>query len=556
MTRKANRKTIETVLPVFFFLLAGVFQYYDAYLPPFYAQTFSFLVNAIFLILIFLWGKSIRQRIIQKGIRRKLVIIACLLFFWLFIRFIKYNVFSRRDTISRYLWYMYHIPQCLVPPISLIAMLELTRKKKENLSKLIYLILIPAFALILLILTNDLHQLAFAFKATPENSVAKYTHQIVYYLAIAWIIIMTFFSLVTLILKCSISVCKRKVWIPLLVFLVSTIVCTLCFIFATQSYKVPELLSFSFILLIETCIRIGLIPSNDNYPIYSKMSSMPFVITDKNLYPVINHLDDTDITKEQYEESMTKGPLFLNDNIRLSNQNISGGHIFYIEDLSSIIEMVHELSSKNELLSEEKELIAYENELKEQKAKIEQKNQLYDNIFAIVKEDLLQLKELLEKTDKESEDYLKNMKKACVYLSYIKRRSNLEILHNQHENINIQEIALSINESLVYLNECGILASLINNSKGEYNGDLCILLYEFFEYYLKNCFDSLHELIIRIDSTEDNLSLRIISDVSLISPYEFEKEKIKQNHLTISSFKEDDLFYTVLSCPIKGGETK
>lgn len=127
---------------------------------------------------------------------------------------------------------------------------------------------------------------------------------------------------------------------------------------------------------------------------------MPFVITDKKLNPVTNHLDDIDITKAQYEESMTKGSLLLSKNIRLSNQNISGGHIFYIEDLSSIIEMVHELSSKNELLSEEKELIAYENELKEQKAKIEKKNQLYDNIFAIVKEDLNQLKELLEKTDK------------------------------------------------------------------------------------------------------------------------------------------------------------
>lgn len=241
MPTKASRKTIETAIFMFFIVLAGFLQYYDISLPPFYAQTFSYLANTIFLILIFIWGKSIRQRIIQKGIRRKLVIIAVLLFFWLFIRFIKYNVFSRKDTISRYLWYMYYIPQCLVPPISLIAMMELTRKKKENLSKLIYLILIPAFVLIILILTNDFHQLAFAFKATEENSVAEYTHRIIFYLAIAWIIIMTFLSLVTLILKCSISVCRRKIWIPLLVFLITTIACTLCFIFATQSYKIPEL---------------------------------------------------------------------------------------------------------------------------------------------------------------------------------------------------------------------------------------------------------------------------------------------------------------------------
>lgn len=133
MPTKASRKTIETAIFMFFIVLAGFLQYYDISLPPFYAQTFSYLANTIFLILIFIWGKSIRQRIIQKGIRRKLVIIAVLLFFWLFIRFIKYNVFSRKDTISRYLWYMYYIPQCLVPPISLIAMMELTRKKKRKL---------------------------------------------------------------------------------------------------------------------------------------------------------------------------------------------------------------------------------------------------------------------------------------------------------------------------------------------------------------------------------------------------------------------------------------
>ena len=164
---------------------------------------------------------------------------------------------------------------------------------------------------------------------------------------------------------------------------------------------------------------------------------------------------------------MTKGPLFLNENIRLSNQNISGGHIFYIEDLSSITKMVNELSSKNELLSEEKELIAYQNELKEKKTKLQQKNQLYDKVFSILNNDLLQLKTLLDSTDKDSKDYSKNLKKACVYLSYIKRRSNLEILHSQKENINIEEIVLSINESLLYLKECNISASLKNESKGD-----------------------------------------------------------------------------------------
>lgn len=61
MQKKASRKTIEILVSTLFYVLAGFFQYYDIYLPPFYARTFSFFANVIFLLLIFLWGKSIRK---------------------------------------------------------------------------------------------------------------------------------------------------------------------------------------------------------------------------------------------------------------------------------------------------------------------------------------------------------------------------------------------------------------------------------------------------------------------------------------------------------------
>ena len=510
--------------------------------------------SSIYIGLFAAWRFSVRQRIVPKNTRRYLSAVAFFLILWMVIRTVKYY-FVVDPNINRILWYCYYIPMLFVPLFSIFVSASIGKPENSRMSKWLIPATILTFIFTLFVLTNDFHQLAFAFKATKENSVAEYSHQIVYYLAIGWIIIMTFLSLVTLILKCSISVCKRKIWIPLLVFAVTTAACFLCFIYATQSYKVPELFSFSFILLIETCIFIGLIPSNDNYLLYSEISSLPFVITDNDLVPVINHLDDTDITKEQYQDCRTNGPLFLNENIRLSNQKISGGHIFYIEDLSSITKMVNELSSKNELLSEEKELIAYENELKEKKIKLQQKNQLYDKVFSILNKDLLQLKALLESTDKDSKDYSKNLKKACVYLSYIKRRSNLEILHSQKENINIEEIILSINESLLYLNECNISASLINEAKGEYDGNECILLYEFFQYYLKTCFDSLNEILIRIDSVNDQLSLRIISNVTDISLEGFDHEKLNQYKGKLASFTEDNLFYTILSFE-KGGKTE
>ena len=63
-----------------------------------------------------------------------------------------------------------------MPPIALTAILELTGKTSCKLSKLFYIIFIPSVTLIVLILTNDLHQLAFSFKANFENFSSDYNH--------------------------------------------------------------------------------------------------------------------------------------------------------------------------------------------------------------------------------------------------------------------------------------------------------------------------------------------------------------------------------------------
>ena len=95
---------------------------------------------------------------------------------WLLLRYIKYYFFASYETASRYLWYLYYIPQCLVPPLAWIATMGLTRKNSNAIGKYIYLALVPAVVLILLILTNDLHQTAFVFKENFANFETDYKH--------------------------------------------------------------------------------------------------------------------------------------------------------------------------------------------------------------------------------------------------------------------------------------------------------------------------------------------------------------------------------------------
>ena len=364
-TRTIKKSIIPYIVCAGLFALAGVLQYIDNDLPLFWDKACALIANLIFFLLIFVWGYSVKSRIVQDSTRRLLIAVAALMFVWLLLRYVKYHFFMPYDTASRYLWYLYYVPQCFVPPLTLIAALGLTGKSNRAMSKYVYLLLVPAFIFVILILTNDLHQKAFEFGENFRNFESAYEHGALYYATMVWICGVMTAVVVTLFVKCSISACRQKIWIPIAVAALCTVAGTLCFLFATRSYKVPELFIFSYILIMESCVRIGLVPSNENYEKFFASSAVSSVITDENLRPVFRTaaLAETDIAP--YERAKAEGTVLLDDNTRLSCKRISGGNVFYAENLSAINELLGKLSVVNETLTEEGDLIAYENELKE-----------------------------------------------------------------------------------------------------------------------------------------------------------------------------------------------
>ena len=307
-----------------FFVIAGVCQYIDSHLSVFGNYFCSYLADLIFFSLLIAWAISIHIRIVQPSVRRNLILVAVLLILWLLIRMVKYRFIDEQDTVSRYLWYAYYIPQCLVPPVVLLAALGIERKNDKPISRLTYLIFVPAVLLVLLIFTNDLHQAVFSFQPGFKNFSKDYRHEFGYFLAIAWMVGMTLAGGIVLFIKCNISACRKRKWIPLLMFLLCAIACYLCFKFATASYKIPELFSFSFIVIFESCIGIELIPSNENYTEYYNLSQVSSVITDKDLRIAVRSQDAPSLTKEQLAEAL-RDHVMIDDNTRLSSREISGG---------------------------------------------------------------------------------------------------------------------------------------------------------------------------------------------------------------------------------------
>lgn len=76
-----KKRIIDFAVCVAFFVVAGVLQYVDESLQPFWTKVCSITATVIFLMLIFMWGYSVKNRIVSKSTQRMVLTVASLLFF-------------------------------------------------------------------------------------------------------------------------------------------------------------------------------------------------------------------------------------------------------------------------------------------------------------------------------------------------------------------------------------------------------------------------------------------------------------------------------------------
>ncbi len=545
-----NKKRISGYsICLFFFFLAGFFQMIDDLLPDFWHVLFSLLAHVILLSLVIFWGVSIIHRIIRKDLRLHLLIIAIFILFFLVVRMIKYGLTRNDDILNRYLWYSYYVSQCLIPPTLLLASLSIETKDGKPLKKTWFLIFIPAIILLSLIYTNDLHQLAFIFEYSENNF--SYKHGIVFYLAIIWEILITIISIIIMIIKCQVSACRKKIWIPIFTFLGCVFISTICFLVNISSFKIPELLCFSCILIIESCINIGLIPSNVNYEKYFYHSMCSAFITDENLQVIYRSKSSLSLDKEQLKAAIIS-PIMVNKNTRFYGTKIHGGYTFRSEDLSLINEINIGLQETKQQIKEENDIIEAENEMKKQSAKIDEQKKLYAKVETYTKDEINKLNNLLLLKTINEEDFINKMRFACVLAAYIKRRSNLILLSKKDKLMDVDELALSINESISYLSLTNIECFLDFNLKGKINSDILGIIYDFFEMcvvidpYLQASF------LVHLFQKEKNIIIRIESDIEKNYLPLITNKLIKKFSSNVSIQHDEITTYFSLFLPSKG----
>lgn len=455
---------------------------------------------------------SVAYRIVQKNIRICLVISAALMLLWMALRAIKYNSPADINTYGRYLWYSYYIAMVFLPLMMFFAMLNIGEPENTNNRK--YLLIIPAAVLVLLVMTNDFHQLAFVFEPDFHNWNKQYSYGPVYYVIAVWIFILVLSSIVLSINRCRISATRKKLWIPIVIILVA-IIYTLWNNLnhgysGLRIYNVPEVFCFASIALWESLIQIGLVPSNTGYGDFFNASNLNTLIFDNEGNVKYRSKNATNVSKDVVLQNGNS--VVIDENIILKKHNIKGGKVVWTEDISAINRINRELSEVKEQISEYNVILKSEAELKKRRAAVTEQNKLYDSITEFIRPQLCDLENILKNIENNSGDISVNYARACVVNVYIKRISNLLIMAKSRKMLNAFELENSIRELAEYISVYGISCSFFSNVSGEISAEKTIALFKFIGIFIRHIMNCTDALLFNLKVNEKFIDLKINCD--------------------------------------------
>ena len=432
----------------------------SAFLPLVSTMMFCFNLS-MYLFLLLFWVRSVQRRLLPSKERVYLITAAICAVIMLLLRSIKYRLVSDIDLdAQRYIWYLYYVPMILLPTLFLMTCLRINKKNTEKRFDE-RLLLIPAIVLISLFLTNDLHYLAFRPNgdSVMSGANASYFNNGLFYVYYGYYGVTITLGLALLVRANRRLHSVKRALLPFaFLFIMLALVLidkTLNWIRVPSMFNMPEVVSFSMVGLFESCIRNRLIPYNENYAGFFVQMSFPAVITDKDLVVSYRSAQDVSAGSGLLRKSLD-GPLYLDEDTKLSARPVTEGYAFYTEDESELNRLNEKLADANELISEENDLISAENELRAKQAQVDSRNLIY----ARIAEKMLPYHRLaLEKIDgikPDDPDFDKKI--ACLNLlnAYIKRGTNLLLVSEGEDEISVNELKLAVDELARYLHYCGV----------------------------------------------------------------------------------------------------
>ena len=550
MPQKNKIKRFPAVTSGILFLLMGILK---VAVPSDNSwQTLVFVLsNIVYFGIVFSWGIYVERSILSAKTRRLMLSVVFFMALYLLTGFSKNRIFIDGNYAGRFLWYLYYIPQIFATFIAFIIAYRVGKQEEYRLPKIFAILFGVATVLVVLFLTNDFHQLAFSFNLDFVAWDQDYDWNTLFYISTAWIYFFLIAGVIMLSVK-SRTVSKKKAWIPVFWLLIGSLYIFSDYIFDIWDmapYNLPETHCFILIAMLESSIRIGILPSNSAYGEIVSKSSAAFQIADYENNIIYRSDNAVSLEPEQMDEAKEKRT-YVDKNTLLLSNSISGGHVFWTEDMTAVNEMNEQLSQISQSLSEEGDLIRAENELREQRASIAEQTRLYDSISETVRPQLEKISRLII----DDENFDKNMAHICILNCYVKRRSNLALLKYRKSEFSSEELYLSVKESSEYLKLHGGVSDVISDSHGFLSADSILLCFDLWQSVVEVILPDECNITAKLSFKDEFFIFRIIAETekSLLCVKNFCEETEKLG-AKIGEETEDGMHYITLKIR-KGGE--
>ena len=446
------------------------------------------------------WQVTVKKRVTDRVLRTLLGMISLCFLLFLLSQTVNYRFAQDVEAIRRYAWYLYYVLMTVIAELFFYISVCCYRDPRKKRSRLFFLPLLPGIIVCAGFLTNDLHSLAFRFlgpERLPSSPKAYGPLFILFYIQLFSLLLSAFVIIIKKYRLIQTSPMDTLLQLlPVIVFVIISLLDGAGHPVKVNGivlWQIGELFCYCLIAFLEMLIDYGLIPANTQYEKLFELTSLSAVILDGKKRPV-------------YFSAGTEYPFHEDENSIVMQRPVSGGEICWLLDIGplnrqnqKLQETLQQIEARNAYLSEEAAT-------KKEKAEIETRNRIYDNISHIVKPQLDRIDRL---TAHDSESLDEQLKTAAVLGAYIKRRSNMEFL-SENGVLPFEELGLALMESLSYLQLTGIRAAVHSSGSGMYPDKMIVTAYERAETVIEDSLESLKALMISLRASDGEFTMRMM----------------------------------------------
>ena len=422
----------------------------------------------------YIWGSSIHHRVLHYGTRRAVLLLITMLILWELDRSAKILTPAHADALERMLWYLYYVFRGGLS----VALLWIAWASDEDvLERTMPPWLKTVFGvnlfLAVLILCNDLHHQFFYFTWSTETM--EWSDHLAWGAYAYWTL--WFIEILAPLLLLLEKAKRQQVLRPamalpfvlLILFIVYSIACQ--YVEWVQWPELTVVTALFFLLLIETCLLTGLMPSNRFHQAFFTHARLAMQLVDATGRTIF---------------SSAALPRAAERDLRKSRMDLDGGALLWQEDLSLLHERQRQLALTRDALRRSHELLREEHSIRKHLLHLTLRKQLSDELEAILAAKRPRLREYREQlmAAEEEAEVTRIIRRLNLLSSYLKKRCVLFLKGQEDGYIRTDELSMAVSEVCTYLRPLGLRVGVEWSLPPSVRTGTVLALFDFFAEFL------------------------------------------------------------------------